>query len=296
MLQQPQQISKSIAETWDLFKQKRTSVDLYTEDAVVVYVPTSVGVRGNTQIRKFFLHPHFSEKANPGKETAFNTLMSNDRLIEESIWSVHFHSGACNWLVPGIEDRYLLNATVKFPVTTSVSFVNGKIQSIRYHWDQASVLKQLKVISDKAQWPVTGEQQADSLSSPNTMRLKSINDQEDDVQKTNTPSASNPVPNQFPVPGRVFGPVDPKDQVTRPVRLPEPDAPPLRNIFAYEPPVERPLVAPHPNKLGSSIVLGQDEGSNHNNKTSANSSRDSLGPYSGVAGKPTPRISRSIIG
>lgn len=84
--------------------------------------------------------------------------------------------------------------------------------------------------------------------------------------------------------------------MTRPVRLPEPDAPPLRNIFAYEPPVERPLVAPHPNKLGSSIVLGQDEGSNHNNKTSANSSRDSLGPYSGVAGKPTPRISRSIIG
>ncbi|KAG1494672.1 hypothetical protein G6F54_007708 [Rhizopus delemar] len=271
MLQQPQQISKSITETWDLFKQKRTSVDLYTEDAVVVYVPTSVGVRGNTQIRKFFLHPHFSEKANPVKETAFNTLMSNDRLIEESIWSVHFHSGACNWLVPGIEDRYLLNATVKFPVTTSVSFVNGKIQSIRYHWDQASVLKQLKVISDKAQWPVTGEQQADSLSSPNTMRLKSINDQEDDVQKTNTPSASNPVPNQF-------------------------QEPQLRNIFAYEPPVERPLVAPHPNKLGSSIVLGQDEGSNHNNKTSANSSRDSLGPYSGVAGKPTPRISRSIIG
>ncbi|KAG0988089.1 hypothetical protein G6F29_002015 [Rhizopus arrhizus] len=271
MLQQPQQISKSITETWNLFKQKRTSVDLYTEDAVVVYVPTSVGVRGNTQIRKFFLHPHFSEKANPVKETAFNTLMSNDRLIEESIWSVHFHSGACNWLVPGVEDRYLLNATVKFHVTASASFVNGKIQSIRYHWDQASVLKQLKVISDKAQWPVIGEQQADSLSSPNTMRLKTV-------------------------PGRVFGPVDPKDQVTRPVRLPEPDTPPLRNIFAYEPPVERPLVAPHPNKLGSSIVLGQDEGNKHNNKTSANSSRDSLGPYSGVAGKPTPRISRSIIG
>ncbi|CAO3695003.1 unnamed protein product [Rhizopus stolonifer] len=288
MLQNPQS-TKAVEQVWDSFKQKRTSVDIYTEDATVVYVPTSVGVRGNTEIRRFFLHPHFSQKANPVKETVFNTLVSKNKLIEESIWFVHFQSGECNWLVPDIDERYLLNATVKFPVTTSVSFVNEKIESIRYHWDQACVLKQLKVISDKVQWPVTGEHQVDTLFSLGTMRLRSINDREDDTQKA--PVSTDSIPSHF-LPGRIFGPVDPKHQVTRPVRHAEPDTPPIRNIFTYSPPADRPLVAPNPNKLSSSIVLGQEETSSYDYKSSLNQPREHVG----VAGKATPRVSHSIIG
>lgn len=97
-----------IEQTWASFKIKRTSTDLYADDAVVMYVPTCVGVRGNAQIRKFFLNSQFSEKVNPVKETVYNTVVASHQLIEEVIWSIHFYSGECKWLVPHLEDRYLV--------------------------------------------------------------------------------------------------------------------------------------------------------------------------------------------
>jgi hypothetical protein len=94
--------------TWDAFKTKRTNVELYTDNAVIMYVPTSVGVRGSAQIRKFFLHPQFSEKINPVQEVVYNTVQSGHKLIEEATWTIHFHSGECKWLLPHIEHRYLV--------------------------------------------------------------------------------------------------------------------------------------------------------------------------------------------
>lgn len=95
-------------QTWTSFKNKRTSVDLYAEDAVIMYVPSSVGVRGGAQIRRFYLNSQFSEKANPVQETVYHTIASGNKLIEEVVWSIHFHTGECNWLVPHIDDRYLV--------------------------------------------------------------------------------------------------------------------------------------------------------------------------------------------
>lgn len=100
---------ESNEQTWLSYKNKRTAVELYAEDAVIMYVPTFVGVRGNAQIRKFFLNSQFSEKVNPLQETVYNTLSGGNKLIEESIWSIHFHTGECNWLVPHIEDRFLVS-------------------------------------------------------------------------------------------------------------------------------------------------------------------------------------------
>lgn len=101
--------SSSIEQTWNSFKNKRTAADLYSEDAVIMYVPTLVGVRGSAQIRKFFLSAQFSEKVNHVKETVYNTLIGSNKLIEEVIWSIHFYSGECKWLVPHVEERFLVN-------------------------------------------------------------------------------------------------------------------------------------------------------------------------------------------
>lgn len=100
--------SSANEQTWDSFKQKRTSVELYAEDAVIMYVPSSVGVRGRAQIRRFFLNSQFSEKSNPVTETVYHTIAAGDKLMEEVVWSIHFHTGACNWLVPRIDDRHLV--------------------------------------------------------------------------------------------------------------------------------------------------------------------------------------------
>ncbi|KAF1806931.1 hypothetical protein V8B55DRAFT_1442967 [Mucor lusitanicus] len=286
----------TISDIWDSFKNKRTNTELYSENAVVMYVPTAVGVRGNTQIRKFFLNPQFSEKVNSVQEVVYNTVASNSRLIEESTWTIHFHTGECKWLVPQLDERYLMNATIKIPVTTSVAFdkADNRIESIRYTWDQASVLKQLKVISDKVQWPVIGEQQIEALRSPQTVRLTGLNAEEVNVDHHQTQKEQQQ--NQF-MPGRIFGPVDPKDQVRSPVRHAEPNAPPARNIFTYQPPTERPLVAPT-NKLNSSFSFTHDDGSSTINKLSSTLSNTNISQSKSMpaAGKVTPKISRNIIG
>lgn len=60
-------------------------------------------------------------------------------------------------------------------------------------------------------------------------------------------------------PGRVFGPVRPEDEVSRPVRRNL--QAPSRNIFAYEPPPERPSKAHDPHRLDASFSFAHDESS-----------------------------------
>ncbi|KAI8086979.1 uncharacterized protein B0P05DRAFT_608252 [Gilbertella persicaria] len=235
----------TIESVWNAFKTKRSNADLFTTDAVVMFVPSSVGARGNEHIRRFFLHPQFSDKVTLVQETVCHTVASNFRLIEEVVWSVQFFTDECQWLVPGIEDRYLMNAAIKFPVTISASFdpAQLRIESIRYSWDQACVLKQIRVISDKVKWPIVAEQQVDTLQCPDSVRLIGLDGQPIDPKKVSWIQLFIHFIQDGLVPGRIFGPVDPKDQVSRPVRHPEPNGPPNRNIFTYEPPAERRLVA-----------------------------------------------------
>lgn len=96
--------------------------------------------------------------------------------------------------------------------------------------------------------------------------------------------------------GRIFGPVDPKDQVRPSIRRAEPDAPAPRNIFTYEPPASRPMVAPT-NKLSSSFSFTHDDGTAIVSQKLNNTSISPTSPTpKGIAGKPTPRILGSIIG
>lgn len=94
--------------TWSTYKAKRTNVDLYEEDATVVFVPTSVGTRGSANIRRFFLHHHFSEKNVSVREEVYNVIASNYKLFEEATWTIHFHTPECNWLVPQLDERFLV--------------------------------------------------------------------------------------------------------------------------------------------------------------------------------------------
>lgn len=95
--------------TWSAFKSKRTNTDLYADNAVVVFVPTSVGARGNAHIRRLFLHPHFSDKNVSVQEQVYNTIASDHQLFEEATWTIHFHTTECNWLVPQLDERFLVN-------------------------------------------------------------------------------------------------------------------------------------------------------------------------------------------
>ncbi|KAI9476444.1 MAG: hypothetical protein EXX96DRAFT_577197 [Benjaminiella poitrasii] len=273
--------NEMISTCWKSFKEKRTNPELYSDNTVIIYQPTLVGTRGDgAQIRKFFLHRQFSEKVNSVQETVYNTVACGHKLIEEVVWTVRFHSTECKWLLPHLEDSFMLNTTVQFPVTVSVAFdtTSHKIESIRYLWDQACVLKQLRVISDRFKWPVVGEKQVEALTVPHKIQLTGLNDEVIDAdykkvlqdQEKNQPSS-----------GRTDQPTPQK-------------APTSRNIFTYQPPPQRPMVAPS-NKLDSTFKFTHSDGSSppQNNKTTVinNNNTAAMPP----AGKRTPHITRNII-
>lgn len=93
-------------ETWSTYKTKPSTASIYTDDAVVIYVPTSAGARGSAQIRRFFLQPHF--KSNTVKETVHNKVTSGNKIMEEAEWTITFHGGECSWLVPNVDEGVLV--------------------------------------------------------------------------------------------------------------------------------------------------------------------------------------------
>ncbi|KAI8350854.1 hypothetical protein BD560DRAFT_438922 [Blakeslea trispora] len=254
MLSATHSVESSLDAVWKSFKSKKTNAELFSEDAAVIFVPSSVGARGNADIRRFFLHPQFSDKVTSVNEYVFQTISSEYSLIEEAIWTVRFFTDECAWLLPGIDSRYLMNTSIKFPVTVSALFdTDYKIKLIRYFWDQACVLKQVRMITDKQKWPITAEQQADMIECPEIVRLVGLDGQP--IETSNKKPEQDQQKGKH-LAGRIFGSLDTKDQDNRPTRQNEPN----RNIFTYQPPAERRLVASS-NKLVSQFSFAQDDGS-----------------------------------
>lgn len=59
------------------------------------------------------------------------------------------------------------------------------------YWDQASVLKQLRVVSERNKWPVRGSEQVDVLRAPQSIQLNPFAPEQADlappVAKKNIP-------------------------------------------------------------------------------------------------------------
>lgn len=93
-------------DTWSTYKVKPATRDLYTDEAVVIYVPTGAGARGASQIRRFYLQPHF--KATTVKEEVHSHLAASGKIMEEVEWTITFDGGECSWLVPTLDEGLLV--------------------------------------------------------------------------------------------------------------------------------------------------------------------------------------------
>ncbi|KAI7885733.1 hypothetical protein K492DRAFT_190691 [Lichtheimia hyalospora FSU 10163] len=249
---------------WATYKNKPSTSSIYTEDAVVIYLPSGAGARGNAQIRRFYLQPDF--KAAQIQEQVHGTVMSGNKVMEEVEWTITFHGSECNWLVPTVDEGLLMNATVKIPVMLSATFSGDQISVLRVHWDQASVLKQLRVISDRNKWPVRSGETVDALRNPTSVPLNPF--APNNELATPLPASTTKKTLAIDAPGRIFGPIRPEDQVGHSVRRNLHG--PHRNIFSYEPPAEKPLVTTKPDRLGSSFSFTHDEGAPATPTPSAN--------------------------
>jgi len=139
------------------------SLDQIVDEATTVYfVPTGVTLQSGvaTALR--------SVKLASVDETLISSLSSDNQLVEESVLTL-IHDKSLEWILPGVKPT---NRRLVVPLCVSASLVQGKLDTVRLYWDQASVLRQIGVLpatmyckanSSEVTLPIVGVRIADQL-------------------------------------------------------------------------------------------------------------------------------------
>lgn len=125
------------------------------DDASVNHVPVMTGGRGKEGLRAFYSQDFIPCMPPDTKLTPISRTVGKDQLVDEMIFSFT-HTQEMPWMLPGIPPT---NRRVEVPLVAIVGFRDGKLAHERIYWDQASVLKQIGLISDP-KLPVFGAETA----------------------------------------------------------------------------------------------------------------------------------------
>ncbi|RYP82833.1 hypothetical protein DL769_001530 [Monosporascus sp. CRB-8-3] len=145
----------------DAYKQFLAAPDasLLASDASLYYVTTTTSFKGASDIIKHVIASR--SKFKKEKENFLNAVQGQGALAVEVDTTLKFLTSGGPYL-PGLDDNFLADHTVRILVTHFVSFDGqGKVLQIRQTWDQGSLLKQLDVIGKTGRnWPIrdSGEQ------------------------------------------------------------------------------------------------------------------------------------------
>lgn len=158
--------TQNLIEIWEAhmayeFVAKDTEATLatMTEDAYVHNVPVLTGGYGKAGVRDFYAK-HFIGKVPPDtKTTLISRTVGENRLVDEMIFSFT-HTEETPFILPGVPPT---NSYVEVPLVAIIEFKDGKIASERIYWDQASVLKQVGLITD-SNLPIFGSETAQKLT------------------------------------------------------------------------------------------------------------------------------------
>jgi carboxymethylenebutenolidase len=93
--------------------------------------------------------------------TPISRTVGTEQLVDEMIFSFT-HTEEMPWMLPGIAPT---NKRVEIGLVAIVRFREGKLAHEHIYWDQASVLKQIGLITD-ATLPVFGAETARRLVNP----------------------------------------------------------------------------------------------------------------------------------
>lgn len=113
-------------------------------DASVNHVPVMTGGRGKEALRAFYSQDFIPCMPPDTKLTPISRTVGEHQLVDEMIFSFT-HTQEMPWMLPGIPPT---NRRVEVPLVAIVGFRDGKLAHERIYWDQASVLKQIGLISD----------------------------------------------------------------------------------------------------------------------------------------------------
>lgn len=142
------------------FSTRDTELTLATmvEDAYVNHVPVLTGGAGKRALRIFYSQDFIPKMPPDTKLTPISRTVGEEQLVDEMIFSFT-HSQEMPWMLPGIPPT---NRFVEVALVAIVRFRDGKLAHEHIYWDQASVLKQIGLLTDPA-LPVFGAESAQKV-------------------------------------------------------------------------------------------------------------------------------------
>jgi carboxymethylenebutenolidase len=139
------------------FSTRDTELTLATmaEDAYVNHVPVLTGGAGKIAFRSFYSADFIPRMPPDTKLTPISRTVGEEQLVDEMIFSFT-HTQEMPWMLPGIPPT---NRYVEVALVAIVRFRGGKLAHEHIYWDQASVLKQIGLLTDPG-LPVFGAESA----------------------------------------------------------------------------------------------------------------------------------------
>jgi carboxymethylenebutenolidase len=113
------------------------------------------GGAGKAALRTFYSEDFIPRMPPDTKLTPISRTVGEDQLVDEMIFSFT-HTHEMVWTLPGIAPT---NRHVEVALVAIVRFRDGRLAHEHIYWDQASVLKQIGLLTDRA-LPVCGVESA----------------------------------------------------------------------------------------------------------------------------------------
>ena len=142
------------------FSTRDTEATLRTmvEDAYVNHIPVLTGGHGKAALREFYSKDFIPKMPPDTTLTPISRTVGEDQLVDEMIFSFT-HTMEMPWMLPGVAAT---GKRVEIPLVAIVKFRDGKLAHEHIYWDQASVLKQIGLITDPS-LPVRGVETAQKV-------------------------------------------------------------------------------------------------------------------------------------
>jgi len=137
------------------------TLNTMVEDAYVNHVPVLTGGSGKNALREFYSKDFIPSMPPDTTLTPISRTVGDDQLVDEMIFSFT-HTQEMPWMLPGVAPT---SRRVEIPLVVIVRFRDGKLAHEHIYWDQASVLKQIGLITDPG-LPVFGAETAKKVMSP----------------------------------------------------------------------------------------------------------------------------------
>jgi carboxymethylenebutenolidase len=154
--------SRSLGDLWEEhtaheFDTRDTAATLATmvDDAYVNHVPVMTGGYGKAELEVFYSTDFIPRMPPDTKLIPVSRTVGVDQLVDEMVFSFT-HTEEMPWMLPGVAPT---NKFVEVPLVVIVRFRDGKLAHEHIYWDQASVLKQIGLITDPS-LPVFGAETA----------------------------------------------------------------------------------------------------------------------------------------